>query len=167
MKESLYSALKPVRSRQQMAFVLRTSLGGLLVGSVAGVIFGLGRLFLGWPVSWEASLGLLAGGLVLGLLTGLVLRRRWHQAAAAVDQHYRLKDRSVTALEFLTKPDRGDLHDLQIADTVDHLHRVEPEKVVPLQAPRSLTAAAGLALGLAVLALFWPLRLPEADAAPA
>jgi hypothetical protein len=146
-------------------FLLRTSLFGLLVGSLAGIIVGFGRIAFGWPVAWEASIGLLAGGLILGLMVGIALRRTWRGAAAAIDAHYRLKDRSVTALEFLNKTDRGDLHDLQIADTLDHLHRVEPKEVAPILAPRGLTAAAVFSLGAAALILFWPIDQSRSAAA--
>jgi len=165
MKESVFAALKPVKGRQQLAFALRAAVFGLVAGSLAGIVLGVGRLFLGWSVPWPTAAAVLAAGPVLGLLIGIILRRSWHHAAAAVDGHYQLKDRSVTALEFLHKPEHTELHDLQIADTVEHLNRVEPQKVVPLAAPRLLPVGA-VAMLLAAAGLFWPLKLPQAEAKP-
>ena len=47
----------------------------------------------------------LVAGPVLGFLVGLALRRSWHDAAVAVDDHYLLKDRTVTALAFAEQAD--------------------------------------------------------------
>jgi hypothetical protein len=165
MKESVYAALKPVKGRQQLAFALRAAVFGLVAGSLAGIVLGVGRLFLGWSVPWPTAAAVLAAGPVLGLLLGIILRRSWHHAAAAVDGHYQLKDRSVTALEFLRKPEHTELHDLQIADTVEHLNRVEPERVVPLAAPRLLPVGV-MAVLLAAAGLFWPLKLSQVEAKP-
>src|SRR5580704_8761710 len=100
MREAIYAALKPVRSRQQRLFALRCVVVGLIVGAIAGVAVGLSRQAFALDVSWGVGPAALAAGVVLGLCVGLSLRRTWHDAAAAVDAHYRLKDRAVTALAF-------------------------------------------------------------------
>src|SRR5262245_41307833 len=132
MKESVFTALKPVKGRQQLAFVARAAAIGFLAGAGIGYALGAGRIFLGWAVTWQTAALVLAAGPILGVLVGLALRRSWKSAAAAVDLHYGLKDRAVTALEFVNKTDASELHQLQIADALDHLQRVEPKKVVPL-----------------------------------
>jgi hypothetical protein len=177
MERSVYEALAPVRRRQQMALMLRAAAAGLLAGACAAALVGLARL---WPAAlgglgdWLFSratptslvVGFLAGGPALGALVGLCWRRGWHTAAVAVDQHYRLKDRAVTALEFVRRRGRTDLHDLQIGDAVEHLRRAEPRQVVAVRAPRMWSAAAVAAL--AALALgFWPLGTPPVEAGPA
>jgi hypothetical protein len=176
MENSVYGALAPVRRRQRLAFLLWAAAAGLLLGACAAGLVGLARwqsAALAWLSDWlfaratPASLvaGCLAGGPVLGALVGLCWRRNWHDAAAAVDRHYRLKDRAVTALEFTRRPARTDLQTLQINDAVEHLRRIEAGAVVPLRAPRVLPVAAAAAVVALALGL-WPLRTPQVDAGP-
>src|SRR5262249_12425705 len=120
---------------------------------------------LGRPLPpWSAAV-LLVGGPLLGGLIGFLWRCSWRAAAAAVDRYYRLKDRSVTALEFLAKPAPTGMQSLQIADAAEHLRQVDPQQVVPWGWPRSLPyacAAAAVALAL----LLWPLSTPQAEGGP-
>jgi hypothetical protein len=105
------------------------------------------------PALW--SLALMASGPLLGAVVGLLRGRGWAQAASAVDARYRLKDRVVTALDFVRRPEATSLHELQLADTEEHLARVDPRRVVPFRVPAALPWALGacvLALGL----LCWP-----------
>ncbi|OWK36954.1 hypothetical protein [Fimbriiglobus ruber] len=166
MKAAIYAALRPVRARQQLLFAVRCTVIGLAAGAAAGLLLGTARLVFGLDLSPAIGVGVLAAGPVLGLIAGLVLRRTWHDAAVAVDGHYGLKDRSVTALAFAEQPTPSDLHALQLADAASHLGTVAPKSVVPLAAPKFWPAAlAGLAASVALL--FWPLATREAEAGPA
>jgi hypothetical protein len=166
MRQAIYGALKPVRTRQQVLFAVRCAAVGLGVAAAAGIVLGAARLAFGFDLPGAARVALLAAGPVLGLLYGILRSRAWHEAGAAVDGHYGLKDRAVTALAFAEQPAPTELQSLQMADAVVHLHRVEPGAVVPLRAPRSLafilTAAAA-----AIVVLAWPLARPQAEAGPA
>jgi hypothetical protein len=115
MKEPLQAALKPGQRRQQTAGGLQRMVFGVFAAALLGEAVALGRNVFGLPVTWAVSLAVLTAGPVLGLLLGLLLRRPWHDAAAAGDDHYGLKDRSVTALAFADNAGRTRLHDLQIA----------------------------------------------------
>src|SRR5579883_759716 len=165
MKEAIYGALRPVRSRQQAAFVLRCAAAGLAGSAAAGLILGIARVVFGLPVAPGVAGGVLLAGPAVGSVVGLALRRGWHAAAAAVDGHYRLKDRAVTALAFADQPAPTDLHRLQVADAMTHLGAVEPKAVVPITAPRTLPAGA-VAFVIATAALFFPLPAREAEAGP-
>src|SRR5262245_19405773 len=110
MKQAIYSALKPVRVRQQTLFALHCVLAGLTAGAAVGLALGVGRLAFGLDLPPGLGLAVLAAGPLLGLLVGLALRRSWHTAAASVDGHYQLKDRTVTALAFADRPAPTDLH---------------------------------------------------------
>ncbi len=166
MRQAIYKALAPVRVRQQALFALRSTAVGLFAAAVLGVALGLARVALGVETPAVLRAGVLLAGPVSGLLIGLLLRRRWHDAGAAVDGHYGLKDRAVTALAFADRPAPTDLQSLQMADAVSHLGRVEPKAVVPLRAPRALAFALPAAAAAAVL-LAWPLARPAAEAGPA
>src|SRR6185437_15962259 len=98
--------LASVRRRQRAAFALRLTMYGLLAGSLLGVFLGFFAWRYGSPLSlWLTVAGVVAAGPALALafaLAGLLWRRGIHDAARAVDRHYQLKDRSATALEFLS-----------------------------------------------------------------
>jgi hypothetical protein len=162
MHTTVQTALAPVRRRQQLVLTVRATVYGLLAGGLAGIAAGLAQWWAtGTVTAWVAAA--LAAGPALGLLVGLLWRRTSHDAAVAVDAHYRLKDRSATALEFLAKSDAGDLHRLQIGDALEHLNRVEPKAVVPLRSPRALPYALATFAAAAVL----PFVLPHAQEASA
>lgn len=174
MPESVFAVLASVGRRQRAAFVLRLMMYGLLAGSFAGLIFG----FIAWrygsllPLEWAVAVAAGSGPVaaLVFALAGLLWRRGIHEAASAVDRHYQLKDRSATALEFLNKSERTPLQTLQIADAAEHLQRVDPRQVAPLQRPRSLPYAVGLwaaAAAIAVLMWLFPFGVPPVEAGPA
>src|SRR5438093_12136172 len=158
MHSSVHDALAPVRHRQRLLNAVRATIYGLLVGSVAGIATALTQWALTGTVSaWVAAV--IAAGPVFGLIVGLAWRRSWLHAAAAVDGHYQLKDRSATALDFLAKADAGDMHKLQIADALFHLGRMDPDRVVPMRTPRILPYA----LAALVVAAVLPFALPRSN----
>ena len=166
MREAIYAALRPVRSRQQKVFVVRCVVAGVVAGAAAALALGAARLVFALDVSWAVGAVLLAAGPVVGLLAGLVLRRGWHDAAAAVDRHYGLKDRSVTALAFAGLPAPTEMQSIAVADALGHLKTVEPKSVVPMTAPRAWPAAAA-AIAFAVVVLAVPVAQREVEAGPA
>ncbi len=166
MREAIYAALRPVRSRQQTLFALRCMVAGLIAGAVVGLGVGLARVAFGLEVSWAIGAAAVVVGPLLGLIVGVSLRRDWHDAAVAVDAHYGLKDRAVTALAFAQQAAPTDLQEMQIGEALGHLGKVQPKAVVPLEAPRALPVAV-VAFILATVALAWPLPEREALAGPA
>jgi hypothetical protein len=151
----IFSQLRPVRRRLTWRGVLRGTVLGLLVGAAVGLVLGAGRWLAGWSVSTGWVAALLATGPLLGALAGLVRRRGWHETAAAIDACYQLKDRAVTALEFVAVSRRTALQELQIQDAAHFLDGVEPSRVVPWRLPRAWPGSL-LALGLAIALLAWP-----------
>src|SRR5688500_9309877 len=137
MREAIYAALKPVRARQQRLFALRCAAAGLVAGGVGAAAVGVARLALGLELTPWIGAAVLAAGPTLGLLVGFALRRSWHGAAEAVDSHYGLKDRTVTALAFANQQTPTDLHTLQLADAAAHLGSIQPKAVVPATAPKA------------------------------
>lgn len=166
MKASLLAALRPVRGRQQSVYTIRCLAAGLFVAAVAGIALGVARLAFGVELSWPALGGVLAAGPVAGLIAGLAIRRDYHDAAAAIDTHYGLKDRTVTALAFAQQNAGGDLHELQFSDAMAHLKTVEPKAVVPLALPKGWPVVAAT-VAVAVALMVWPATPREAEAGPA
>ena len=89
----------------------------------------------------------------------LIRSGSWHRAAAAVDEHYGLKDRTLSALDFVSHDRATPIHELQVADAEAHLAKADPRKVVPFRVPKVLPyALAACALALALLV--WPRSAP-------
>jgi tetratricopeptide (TPR) repeat protein len=165
MRSDFLSRLKPVRLRQQLLFALHCAVWGLLAGACTAIVLAVARLG-GVDVPPATAVGLSAAGLAVGSLVGLLWQRGWKQAARAVDERYRLKDRTETALEFLANPKAGQMHALQIADAVEHLGRVDAREVAPWTMPRALPYAV-VALGAAIALIFLPVGPQSAEAGPA
>ena len=166
MRQTICAGLKPLRTRQQLLFALRCAVLGFMVSAVIGLVVGALRLTLSLEMTLPARLGLLAAGPIAGFLVGLLVRRTWHDAAAAVDAHYLLKDRTVTALAFAQESAPTDLHTLQFADAMDHIRKVEPKAVAPLKLPRAWPLFLTTVL-TAMVVLAWPVAAPQAEAGAA
>jgi hypothetical protein len=166
MARPVCDQLAPVRLRQRWVDAAQSATWGLAAGSVLAIGLELARS-IGWvSISNAAIWGVLAGVPLVAGIAGFISRHSWQAAAIAVDRHYRLKDRVLTALAFLRKPGREAWSELQIADALAHLARVEPRQVVPLRVPRVLPYA-GIGLLLAIVLNVWPGSGPEVSAAPA
>ncbi len=88
------------------------------------------------------------GGGGLGALTALLAPISWKQTARIVDQHYKLQDRTVTALSFAQRDSQDPLVQLQLADARERLQVVNARDVIPMRPPKS---GIGLAIAMALL----------------
>ena len=170
MHETIFRQLQPVRHRQRTASVLRAAAWGLVGGSAAAVVFAVLRLT-GWNSTVWAGWGLLMGLPLAAAVAVAVwswLNTSWLPAARAVDGHYELKDRTETALAFLRHEQAGqtdDLQQLQLADAVQHLQRIEAKQVVPFALPKSFRWSLATT-ALAVVLLCWPTGYSQLSAGP-
>jgi hypothetical protein len=155
MGERILDTLEPVRRRQLGIEVVRASAIGFMVGSLLAVVAGILR----WQNAGNAAaiwagVFFLAGPLI-GALIGVLRGRSIRLAAATVDRCYELKDRAVTAVDFIRRGQPSALHVLQVADALQHLRGIDVRRVAPFRIPKVLPyalAASVLALGL----LLWP-----------
>lgn len=160
----LLNQLSPVRNRQRQLFLMTSMTWGLLGGSLAAVIAATLRLT-GQTISIQTAGWLVLAGLLTGVCGGLIKRLGWHDAAAAVDTRYELKDRTITALEFSQQSDADEIRRLQVSDASAHLQSIKPNEVAPYRMPRLLPYA--LAATIAGFALFLiPVAHEEANASP-
>lgn len=164
MDRAVFRNLVRVRRRQRVQSAVRAALWGLLLGAVTGLAAGLWRLLVDSNVPVTAVAALLVVVPLVAGLAGWFWPRGWLSAARAIDLCYRLKDRTVTALEFAQRQDGSPWHRLQLQDAAEHLKDVRPAEVVPLQAPRWwpwAVAVSAVAVGL----LLWPTE-PNVQAQP-
>jgi hypothetical protein len=165
MSDRILKQLEPVRRRQWKLEIVRFSAIGLFAGSLLAVVLGIARWQVTGPgmsiVPW--ALGILVAGPALGALIALLRGAPARAAAAAVDARYELKDRAVSAIDFIHRGQSSPMHQLQVADAERHLQSLDPRRVAPFRLPAVMPyAMAALALALALL--FWPQRaLVQAD----
>jgi murein L,D-transpeptidase YcbB/YkuD len=155
--ESLTAA---VRKRLRLASMVDGLTSGLMIGAAAALLFAVSRLILAPTTHWGWAFAIAAAGGIIGLIVGAARSRTDQAAARLIDQHYNLKDRSITTLEFLSPADDEARKShpamrLQIEEAEKHLKSVDATKCVPIEPwNRPLRWAAGLAAGmLVVLAL--------------
>ena len=171
MRETILSKLKPVRRRQLLVAVIKGLLRGLLVGGFVALLIGILRLAQLRNVTAFGGMSVLISvPLLSAIAAGLwsVIKTDWRIVARAVDQSYELKDRTETALAFLNRQDArkgNELEELQLADAVHHLQKVEPKKVVPFEMPASSRWAPAIAV-LALVPLCWPTVSSQVSAGP-
>ena len=157
MGKTVHLHLQPVRVRQRLQRALAVGGWGLLAGSligliVAGLNFWIGPLMASW-----IPLAIAVVGAALGMLAGWLWQHELREAAFAVDEHYRLKDRATTALEFAGRERSSVACQLALDDALTHLQGINPREVVPLRVPRVIpyAALALLATGMVVALSVW------------
>lgn len=165
MVKSFQDRLDPVRRRQQWVRSLQWAAWGLLVSAVAAVAFALGRSIGGWELTLIRAVTIAVAGPAVGCALAHLSRRDWLAAARAIDAHYRMKDRTTSALEFLSKPDANGVHQLAVDDAVTHLDQVDAREVVPIGVPRALPYGVIAMIAAGVL-LFVTTRPAEVSASP-
>ena len=153
MLQQIRTKLGPIRIRQRANRALRWGTSGLMVGAFLGSIC----LFLSWmgaPISSVAAWTVLIIGILLSVVAGLLWPTSWQSSARIVDATCGLKDRTLSALAFASRPDHEPLHSLQMHDALQHLSNVDASHVVPWKSPRlvpAAIAAIGVMLALAFL----------------
>ncbi len=166
MEARIFDRLRPVRRRRRVLLVWRWAALGLLAGSLLGIAAG-GMRWAGMGISGPSGvLVLIAAWTGFGAVLGWLLGRDWASAASAVDASYRLKDRTITALDFVGRTRATAVHALQVADAEEHLDDVDPRRVVPYRVPVSMVFGLG-ALAVAMFLLLFPRPGEVRAAAPA
>ncbi len=159
MSERILEKLEPVRRRQLGLEIMRSAAVGLLASSLVGVGLGLvrwqGAGITGASRWWLWAALIAVAGPALGAIVGLVRGRSARLAAAAVDRQYGLKDRALSAVDFIRRGKSSALFALQVADAEEHLALLDPRQVAPFKLPAVLPYAVA-AMALALVLLLWP-----------
>ncbi|TWU06374.1 hypothetical protein Pla52n_20950 [Stieleria varia] len=162
---SIESLLASVSQRIRLRNVGHWASVGLAAGCfVALVIACLGVATV--PVSWITLPASILVFTFAGVLVGAMIPVRTLATARLVDQHYRLKDRTITGLQFQRDADPVRL--LQADDARRHLRQVDPRDCVPITAnrPALYSAASMLVIATALLGLARPPLDSGIDATP-
>lgn len=135
----LRAKLLPVRRRISRRSMFHAAVMGLLVGASAVFLLAILRWFGVSITAWIAWLIPLATTAV-GAVVGAFRRPSFFDVARRVDRVYCLKDRTLTALRFVSGPE-DPYRRLQVEDALQHLESIDPTKVVPVLVPRTLPMA--------------------------
>lgn len=150
----LTEPLTSVRLRQQFQRGLQLATTGALAGAAIGIVLLVlqrAEIIAATAAPWMCLLV----GTVLGGCVGLLWPTSWKSTADLVDQKYDLKDRVLTALDFLAgrqSATNDSLRSLQVADALEHVDRVDPSEVLPYRLPRLAIPAALAVLVMGVVA---------------
>src|SRR5438105_10939240 len=167
MGKAIQLRLDPVRRRQQQLRALWCAAIGLFASAVALFFCVLLRWIAGWELPSALTIGFAIVGPAAGYIVGALWRRDWRDAALAVDAHYGFKDRVLTALDFLAKPNGTRVHRLAVNDALAHLDSVDARQVIPTDTPRVLPCAvAALAASVLLLVFTAPSKSSASPAEP-
>ncbi len=163
--KSLHEVLEPVQKRLWFAAMIRGALRGFLVGIGIALAIAMIRMMAVPTMHWAIPAGVAIGGGAIGLLAGMFQWRDKQSAAQWVDEHYAMKDRSITSLQFTSLAKIDPVQQLQIAEAHDQLQRVNPADCVPLEASRSqLSWASGLSAATIAALLIGNWMMPTVEA---
>lgn len=163
MKNEILIFLAPVRSRLRIQTAYSLLAIGATTGGITCLLLALTRSIFGFPLDATQMLMVVSGCTATAGILGFTFKRPWSEAAAVVDAHYELKDRTTTALEFAAQSETSAFKELQMQDAAKHLQTVDPKAVVPYKASRQL-AWACLSIGAACLAMLLPTRTSNLQA---
>ncbi len=168
--QSIDDVLAQVQRRMRWQRAARAATLGSAAGSAVGLLLALSWAlmppspaapFLTAPTMLSLGLLPLLFGFAFGLIAASVASLRSPSRIAAallVDRYYGMKDRTLSAIEFLEKDDQDAMRAFQIADTQLHLRKVRVEDCVPIELPRAARNAAVAccvaAVGIAALTQF-------------
>jgi hypothetical protein len=167
MGTTFRQGLEPVQRRQQQLRALTCAAVGLYISAAALLVLIAVRGFTAWQPSSLLMLTIAALLPAVGYVLGLLWRRPLRDAAIAVDSHYRWKDRVLTALEFLARPQAGRVERLAVQDAMQRLDKIDARQVIPSDTPRLLPSAIAALVVAALLVVFTaPRQLKASAAAP-
>ena len=145
-----------IRQRRALFYGVRGLAWGLCLAVVPVAL----RAMVG-PWALPVAGGLAAGGALVGVLYGMLLRVPPVDALGLADRAFDLKDRLATAHDLLARPDRGALADAAIADAETHAAQITLGRAVAWRWPRELKLLPAPVLALAVLPYLPPIPIPD------
>ena len=154
-KKIITQSLMAVKRRSRIQRLFESLCGGVFYGTLAALpllLMQLSGVFSGVQ-AWAILLICLLLGLAASTMVGWFGPLETKAAAEKTDTHYRLKDRLLTALRLIAKPDQTVIERLQISDAAGFAAKVDARVVVPYRVPRHFTRTLGvllLAVGLCV-----------------
>ncbi len=140
----LQRRIQMVRTRQQRQWMWACMSWGLILGGAVACSTGVARLMMQGAFEWTWVVFPVVAGALMGLLYAMLTRRSEKEAAFAIDRACHLKDRTLTALQFMKSGNSDSLRRLQVEDAERHAAAIVPEQVAPITSPRLWSLAVAL-----------------------
>ncbi len=136
--DELNECLRTVRRRLYLQRIWNGISFGLLLISPLACCLAFARSMDWLAIPWPYIVGCLAVGPAVGSVRALFQPPRNHEAAVAIDRACALKDRVVSALNFLNRSkEQSACETLQIKDAQQQVADVDATKVIPITPPKS------------------------------
>ncbi|MFM7055675.1 MAG: hypothetical protein ACKO2P_02005 [Planctomycetota bacterium] len=153
MSVPLHRLLLPFHRRLLLQALWSAAAVGLWAAAVAGVLVSAACLLTGLRLSGGWPLLLAVTGALLGGVYRLFQGRTVADTATWIDATCGLHDGTATALAFSSLKRRSPVQALQLQLACDHLQRLNPRTLIPLNTPRLwkqglITAACGVLLAI-------------------
>ncbi len=169
-KRIITESLLAVSRRNRVQRLLESLCYGAFYGILTAVPLMLLQMSGFFPgiAAWVILLAFLLFGTVSGALIGWLWPLEAKISAEKADACYRLKDRLLTALRLLAKPNRTAMEHLQISDAAAYAAKVDARVVVPYRLPRYFSRTLGILLVAVGICVASPLINPRQalEAAP-
>lgn len=153
--QPIVAVIDRVRRRTRLRSLVSSAAIGLACGSFVTLALALISIAV-TPIGWSWLMaGPMVGCIVGGLVGGLVPVSR-ASAARTIDTFYRLKDRTLTALQFESEPNIQSDHVRRLVtdDARRHARQVDPKDCVIIDWPRTSTGMTASLLSVSAVVLF-------------
>ena len=154
--QEIFDKLTPTRRRQKLALTLRMLAAGLVVGGLLAVVLAVASSLFAIPWLQIAGWVAIVGGPTIAIIAAQFSNVSWLDAARAVDRHFHLDDRVVSAVTFFEHGKLSGLHAMQIDDTVARIADLDTTQAIDLAKPKPLLIGCGWVAVAIVLLLFLP-----------
>lgn len=153
--KSITQRVRDVQIRQQRQWLWQCVSAGLLAGGAIGVFAAVTRILTQGAFSWMWVVAAVFAPVIAAVCVAMVKATSLQLAARTIDNKCNLKDRTQTAMQFLSATS-GDsaLRRLQVEDAESHLQSIDPLKVAPISAPKSWGWGILMAVFACVLSFF-------------
>lgn len=130
--------VRDVQIRQQQQWLWQCVSAGLLVGGATGTFAALTRILTQGAFSWMWVVVAVVVPVITAACVAVVKATTMQLAARTIDHQCQLKDRTQTAMQFITTASSDSaLQRLQVEDAGNHLQSMDAAKVAPICPPKT------------------------------
>lgn len=125
MNNQLRSKLQPVRNGLRIQRLMKATIPGFVVGGALALLSGALGWLAGSAAATYVGMGLMIAVPAAAAIWSFFRPPTWVEAARAVDRHFNLHDRTVTAVE-LADAGSDPWKEMQLQEALHHLDRIRP-----------------------------------------
>ncbi|MDA1230921.1 MAG: hypothetical protein O2856_09115 [Planctomycetota bacterium] len=147
--------VRDVQIRKQRQWLWQCVSAGLLAGGAIGILAAATRILTQGAFSWMWVVVAVFAPVITAACVAVVKATTMQLAARTIDHECQLKDRTLTAMQFLnTASSDSSLQRLQLEDAGNHLQSIDAAKVAPIRPPKTWGWGIFMAVFACVLSFF-------------